>query len=68
LEQRGGDTGASEMRLLTVPFLRKFIYYCKSKFAKQQVTQEAFEEISQFYVEVRQAAATGIVDPRFRFA
>jgi hypothetical protein len=57
----GGDN-----RVLTVPFLRKYLYYCKTKFSKQQLTQEAFEEISQFYVEVRQAAATGVVDPRFR--
>jgi hypothetical protein len=62
-----GDA-ASHMRILTVPFLRKFIYYSKTKFCKQQLTQDAFEEISQFYVEVRQAAATGVVDPRFRCA
>ena len=54
--------------MLTVPFLRKFLYYAKTKHAKQQLTQEAFEDISSFYVEVRQAAATGVVDPRFRCA
>jgi MCM AAA-lid domain len=62
------EDSADEGRMLTVPFLRKFLYYCKTKFAKQTLTQDAFEEISQFYVEVRQAAATGIVDPRFRCA
>ena len=62
----GMGKGDSDARVLTVPFLRKFIYYGKTKFVKQQLTQEAFEEISQFYVEVRQAAATGVVDPRFR--
>jgi DNA replicative helicase MCM subunit Mcm2 (Cdc46/Mcm family) len=57
-----------EEPLLTVPFLRKFLYYCKSKFGKQTLSQEAFEEISQFYVEVRNAAAIGTIDPRTRHA
>lgn len=51
---------------LTVAFLRKFLYYCKSKYGKQTLSQEAFEEISQFYVEVRNAAAIGTIDPRTR--
>ena len=59
---------ALDAKILSVPFLRKFIYYAKSKFAKQELTQEAFEEISHFYVEIRQAAATGVVDPRDRYA
>jgi DNA replicative helicase MCM subunit Mcm2 (Cdc46/Mcm family) len=64
----GSAAADGDSRVLTVPFLRKYLYYCKTKFSKQQLTQEAFEEISQFYVEVRQAAATGVVDPRFRCA
>ena len=65
----GVATGADgDARVLTVPFLRKYLYYAKTKYAKQQLSQEAFDEISQFYVEVRQAAATGVVDPRFRCA
>ena len=64
----GAATAADALSVLTVPFLRKYLYYSKTKFAKQQLTQEAFEDISQFYVEVRQAAATGAVDPRFRCA
>lgn len=62
-------TGAteSEDQLLTVAFLRKYVHYAKAKFGKQLLTQEAFEEISNFYVEVRHAAASGTVDPRFRY-
>lgn len=62
----GSGASDSEEQLLTVAFLRKYIFYCKTKFGKQLLTQDAFEEISQFYVEVRQLAASGVVDPRFR--
>lgn len=57
---------ADEDPRLTVAFLRKFLYYCKSKFGKQNLSQEAFEEISQFYVDVRTAASIGTIDPRTR--
>jgi DNA replication licensing factor MCM3 len=60
--------GAKGDPLLTVSFLRKFLLYCKSKYGKQTLTQDAFEEISQFYVEVRTAASIGAIDPRSRCA
>lgn len=60
-QKKVGDSGEGA-QVLTVDFLRKYIKYCK-RFAPV-LSEEAHEEISERYVEMRRLFQTGYTDTR----